>query len=101
MAGARQLLQRLQTAPVTPEGSQQLQKTVHLAPACPSNDMAATHLPGAVAADTPPPGKHTRSAWQVIRAGEPVGYMVGQPMTYDEALTIARWRWADADILES
>lgn len=42
-----------------------------------------------------------RAAWRITRAGQPIGYMVGQPMTYDEALTIARWRWADADILES
>jgi len=27
--------------------------------------------------------------------------MVGQPITYAEALAAARWRWPDADILEN
>jgi len=39
-----------------------------------------------------------RAAWRITRAGQPIGYMVGQPMTYSEALAAARWRWADAEL---
>lgn len=42
-----------------------------------------------------------RTAWRITRAGQPIGYMVGQPMTYSEALAAARWRWADADIQDN
>ena len=42
-----------------------------------------------------------RTAWRITRAGQPIGYMVGQPMTYSEALAAARWRWPDANLLES
>lgn len=42
-----------------------------------------------------------RAAWRITRAGQPIGYMVGQPMTYSEALAAARWRWPDADLLEN
>ncbi|KJS21892.1 hypothetical protein [Stutzerimonas kunmingensis] len=39
-----------------------------------------------------------RAAWRITRAGQAIGYMVGQPMTYSEALAAARWRWADAEL---
>jgi len=39
-----------------------------------------------------------RAAWRITRAGQPIGYMVGQRMTYSEALAAARWRWADAEL---
>ncbi len=42
-----------------------------------------------------------RAAWRITRAGQPIGYIVGQPMTYSEALAEARWRWPDADLLEN
>ena len=42
-----------------------------------------------------------RAAWRITRAGQPIGYIVGQPMTYSEALAAARWRWPDADLLEN
>ena len=42
-----------------------------------------------------------RAAWPITRGGKPIGYMVGQPNTYAEALAEARWRWPDADILEN
>ena len=42
-----------------------------------------------------------RAAWRITRAGQPIGYIVGQPMTYSEALAAARWRWPDANLLES
>lgn len=49
-----------------------------------------------------PQATHTsepkRTAWRVNRAGQPVGYIVGEPMSYAEALQAARWRWDDADI---
>ena len=42
-----------------------------------------------------------RAAWRITRAGQPIGYIVGQPTTYSEALAAARWRWPDANLLES
>lgn len=42
-----------------------------------------------------------RTAWRITRAGRPAGYMVGQLMTYSEALTSALIRWPDAEILET
>lgn len=39
-----------------------------------------------------------RAAWRVTRAGQPIGYMVGLPVTYAEALVEARWRWPDAAV---
>ncbi len=42
-----------------------------------------------------------RTAWRITRAGRPVGYMVGQLMTYSEALACAVMRWPDAEILET
>lgn len=39
-----------------------------------------------------------RAAWPITRGGKPIGYMVGQPITYAEALAEARWRWPDATV---
>ncbi|MNF99780.1 hypothetical protein D3C76_783740 [compost metagenome] len=39
-----------------------------------------------------------RSAWQVIRGDKPLCTIVGEPMTYTEALETARWRWPDAEV---
>ena len=43
----------------------------------------------------------TRNAWTITRGGKPICRMVGAPCTPTEALAEARWRWPDADILES
>ncbi len=45
-----------------------------------------------------PTGEAKHTAWRITRSGQPIGYMVGQPMTYSEALAAVRWRWADAAI---
>lgn len=45
-------------------------------------------------------GETRRSNWQINLRGKLIT-MIGVPMTYDEALTAARWRWSDADILEA
>ncbi|MNZ78642.1 hypothetical protein D3C78_972240 [compost metagenome] len=42
-----------------------------------------------------------RNAWTITRGGRPICRMVGAPCTRTEALAEARWRWPDADILES
>ncbi len=47
------------------------------------------------------PSEPKRTAWSITRAGRPVGYMVGQLMTYSEALACAVMRWPDAEILET
>ncbi|WP_394543466.1 hypothetical protein [Azorhizophilus paspali] len=39
-----------------------------------------------------------RNAWTITRGGKPICTICGTPMTYDEALAEARWRWPDADI---
>ena len=43
-------------------------------------------------------GNERRCHWQVMRDGKRLCTMVGEPMTFSEALAIARWRWADAEI---
>lgn len=40
-----------------------------------------------------------RNAWTITRGGRPICTVCGAPMTRDEALAEARWRWADAVIL--
>ncbi|GAB3471312.1 hypothetical protein [Azotobacter salinestris] len=47
------------------------------------------------------PAEARRNAWTITRGGKPVCTICGAPMTYDEALAEARWRWPDADILEN
>lgn len=46
-------------------------------------------------------GEMRRTAWDVLIPSGEKCRMVGQPMTYSEALAAARWRWPNADILES
>lgn len=60
----------------------------------------------APAVPTPAPAAEADSeprcaAWPITRGGKPIGYMVGQPITYAEALAEVRWRWPDAEILEN
>lgn len=45
-------------------------------------------------------GATRRSNWQISLGGKLIT-MISAPLTYDEALAAARWRWPDADILES
>lgn len=45
-----------------------------------------------------PASEPKRAAWSITLAGQPIGYVVGQPMTYSEALAAVRWRWADAAV---
>jgi len=49
------------------------------------------------------PAEARRNAWTITRGGKPICTMVGEPSTRTgtEALAEARWRWPDADILES
>jgi len=70
------------TAPVQPAANDPQQPTS--APARPTAPEATS--------------EPKRAAWRITRAGQPIGYMVGQPMTYSEALAAARWRWADAEL---
>ncbi|NHN76834.1 hypothetical protein HA520_05970 [Azotobacter chroococcum] len=45
------------------------------------------------------PAEARRNAWTITRGGnKPVCTICGAPMTRDEALAEARWRWPDADI---
>jgi hypothetical protein len=39
-----------------------------------------------------------RNAWTITRGGKPICTVCGAPMTRDEALAEAQWRWPDADI---
>ena len=77
-----------------------------VAPARAANDPQAASEPTpapAPAVERAPEASSepTRSAWRITRAGHPIGYIVGQPMTHSEALAEARWRWPDANILEN
>jgi hypothetical protein len=38
------------------------------------------------------------SAWCISHDSKPLCMMIGEPMTYAEALEIARWRWPDAGV---
>jgi len=73
------------------------------AQAAPEQPQATTAAP---AASTPAPAAERpaearRNAWTITREGKPICTICGAPMTYDEALAEARWRWPDADILEN
>ena len=79
------------------------------APAFPTRQKPAD-APPAPAAPIPAPtpalaaeaaSEPVRNAWTITRGGEPICRMVGAPCTRTEALAEARWRWPDADILES
>jgi len=88
----------------------------------PAPDAAAIAAPSCTEASTPSANDHQqragepspipiqateatsepkRTAWRIARAGRPACYMVGQLMTYPEALTSAVMRWPDAEILET
>lgn len=43
-------------------------------------------------------GQERRSHWRITRNGRPICMMIGEPMTYSEALEAARWRWPDAEV---
>ena len=40
-----------------------------------------------------------RSNWRITRAGKPLCTLIGEPMTYPEALEAARWRWPDVEVI--
>lgn len=44
-------------------------------------------------------GQERRSNWRITRAGKTLCTMIGEPMTYPEALEAARWRWPDVEVL--
>ncbi|WKN20629.1 hypothetical protein [Azotobacter vinelandii] len=44
------------------------------------------------------PAEDRRNAWTITRGGKPICTICGAPMTRDEVLAEARWRWPDADI---
>lgn len=44
-------------------------------------------------------GQERRSNWRITRAGKPLCTLIGEPMTYPEALEAARWRWPDVEVL--
>lgn len=61
--------------------------------------LTAANDPRAKAPAAPEPiSEPKRTAWGITRAGQPIGYMVGQPMTYSEALAVIHWRWPDAQL---
>ncbi|WP_296235814.1 hypothetical protein [uncultured Pseudomonas sp.] len=43
-------------------------------------------------------GQERRSNWRITRAGKPLCTLIGEPMTYPEALEAARWRWPDVEV---
>lgn len=43
-------------------------------------------------------GQERRSHWQITLGGKPICTMVGEPMTFSEALEAASWRWPDAEV---
>ncbi|QQE87915.1 hypothetical protein [Azotobacter chroococcum] len=62
----------------------------------PEPPRATTAAPEAPAAQRPTEAR--RNAWTITRGERPVCTICGAPMTRDEALAEARWRWPDADI---
>ncbi|MGQ7956386.1 hypothetical protein ACUTAF_01470 [Pseudomonas sp. SP16.1] len=44
-------------------------------------------------------GQERRSNWCITRDGKTLCTMIGEPMTYSEALEAARWRWPDVEVL--
>lgn len=41
------------------------------------------------------------SHWRIIRDGKAMCTMIGPPITYQEALAAAQWRWSDATVEEN
>lgn len=44
-------------------------------------------------------GQERRSNWRITRAGKALCTLIGEPMTYPEALEAARWRWPDVEVI--
>lgn len=44
-------------------------------------------------------GQERRSNWRITRAGKPLCTLIGEPMTYPEALEAARWRWPNVEVI--
>lgn len=74
---------------------QAAEEPLHATTAAPCKPDARTR-PAPEAASEP-----VHNAWTITRGGKPICRMVGAPCTRTEALAEARWRWPDADILES
>lgn len=51
--------------------------------------------------DSPHDASDRRSAWRITMNGRTICSMVGNPITYSDALAAARWRWPEANILEA
>lgn len=51
--------------------------------------------------DSPPDASDRRAAWRITLDGRTICRMVGDPLTYSDALAAARWRWPEANILEA
>ena len=104
MAGALQLIARLQAAPVPPvppckNSGEPLEAAplLEVPPVPPVPSRTEQHPIDTTSPATP----ERRSAWAVMRAGRPCCQLVGEPMTRAEALEAARWRWPDADIQDN
>lgn len=95
MAGALQLIARLQAAPVpSPVLPREPLEAAPLLAVPPVPSRTEQHPIDT----TSPAAPERRSAWAVMRGGRPCCQLVGEPMTRAEALEAARWRWPDADI---
>lgn len=64
----------------------------------PSQAMTASPAVPIPAPAAERPAEARRNAWTITRGSKPVCTICGAPMTRDEALAEARWRWPDADI---
>nr|WP_139204455.1 hypothetical protein [Azotobacter beijerinckii] len=109
-----ELFERLEAAPEEEDQRQAVARVgvVEIAATATAiNDYRASHdaSPTTTTAVPPPipapaverPAEARRNAWTITRGGKPICTMVGEPSTRTEALAEARWRWPDADILES
>lgn len=108
MAGAAQLIARLQAGPVPSVPSpENLMEPLEAAPAlavpsAPSVPSPNHHIQGENQPEQlAPAAEPQRNAWTITRGGRPICRMVGAPCTRTEAMADARWRWPDADILEN
>ncbi|MFC2971005.1 hypothetical protein ACFOJE_02085 [Azotobacter bryophylli] len=68
------------------------------APAATSAPVAPRNAPAQNVAQTEGAPAARRNAWTITRGGRPICTICGAPMTRDEALAEARWRWPDAEI---
>ncbi|MUT71508.1 hypothetical protein [Stutzerimonas frequens] len=51
--------------------------------------------------DYPSAASDRRAAWRITLDGKTICRMVGDPITYSDALAAARCRWPEANILEA